>query len=479
MSAYPLLPLTFEHRSPRPRERHFEFVRELNNAASKSDMFPLESRSDELPVKLEKDVRIDSMRRGIRLSRSEDPVRMLTLLEQEDGVFVWAENVIPRPTLAQEGARRAAFGLFREVQKGAVVTQFKFESLESNKVGDFLWKLDTQLTPLPHGLKRWDGSTLRDLALTTGKKRILLFVHGTFSKSHNLFDQLVGFEEGREFLASALNRYDEILAFDHPTLSVSPVLNALDLARALAGSSAEIDVICHSRGGLVTRWWIECFGGARHARKVIFVGSPLAGTSLAAPPKLRGALNLLTNVAQIVSHITSAASTTAPFLIVATGLLRVVSSVTSIAAKSPILDAAVAMVPGFSCQSQVSNNFELLRLRSGVAERVPQYYAVTANFEAASAGWKFWRYFVGLGRRMEDVGADLVFRQPNDLVVDTSSMTQLFGMPILQDTRSDSDHNVTIAPERVLDFGTTERVFHTNYFQQRETTKFFADSLLR
>ena len=46
--------------------------------------------------------------------------------------------------------------------------------------------------------------------------------------------QELAFDEGRTFLARAAAHYDRVLAFDHPTLSVSPILNALDLAQALA-----------------------------------------------------------------------------------------------------------------------------------------------------------------------------------------------------------------------------------------------------
>jgi hypothetical protein len=45
------------------------------------------------------------------------------------------------------------------------------------------------------------------------------------------------------------------------------------------------------------------------------------------------------------------ASCSVPLLTVVTGLLRVLSSVTSLAAKTPVLDAALAMIPGLAAQS--------------------------------------------------------------------------------------------------------------------------------
>ena len=63
--------------------------------------------------------------------------------------------------------------------------------------------------------------------------------------------------EGGQLLDAAQQHYDQVLAFDHYTLSRGPILNALDLARLFAPSKAEIDIVCHSRGGLLTRWFFE------------------------------------------------------------------------------------------------------------------------------------------------------------------------------------------------------------------------------
>ena len=52
-------------------------------------------------------------------------------------------------------------------------------------------------------------------------------------------------------------------------------------------------MVCHSRGGLVTRWWLEVFQRDLMPRaRVVFVASPLMGTGLASPYRLRTALKL-------------------------------------------------------------------------------------------------------------------------------------------------------------------------------------------
>ena len=51
---------------------------------------------------------------------------------------------------------------------------------------------------------------------------------------------------GKAFLNAADNgekKYDNIVFFEHATLAVSPVINALELGRFMAGSSGQIDVV--------------------------------------------------------------------------------------------------------------------------------------------------------------------------------------------------------------------------------------------
>ena len=49
-----------------------------------------------------------------------------------------------------------------------------------------------------------------------------------------------------------------------------------------------------------------------------------------------------------------------PLMSVVGVLFRVVTSVTTLAATTPAVDAAVAMIPGLAAQSRVGNNQELL-----------------------------------------------------------------------------------------------------------------------
>jgi hypothetical protein len=338
-----------------------------------------------------------------------------------------------------------------------------FERLGRSQIGTWLEGLDKKLTP-KRGLRHWGDDGLQPIASVPATGRLLLLIHGTFSDSETLVRNIGENPQGADFFDWARGHYSHILTFDHPTLSVSPMLNARALALALGETRAAIDVICHSRGGLVTRWWLDAFDRAPpQKRRVVFVGSPLAGTGLAAPTNIRGSLSLLSNIGAALGAATAAV----PFLTVLTGVFRVVTSVTSLAAKTPAVDAAIALVPGLAAQSRSGDNPELISLRQGACSAAGRYFAVQSNFESEQHGWRFWKYFRQLGDQATDALTDLVFEGHNDLVVDTGSMVDL------------SDH-LSIPDEQVLDFGTTSVVRHTNYFAQPKTLDFirerFADS---
>jgi pimeloyl-ACP methyl ester carboxylesterase len=256
-----------------------------------------------------------------------------------------------------------------------------------------------------------------------------------------------------------------VLCFDHPTLQVGPIMNAVDLERVLGGSRATVDVLCHSRGGLVARWWAEALArDPQRVGKVVFVGSPLAGTSLAAPPKIRRSMELLSNVVNVLRAASGLAQQVAPLMIVVTGLLRVLSSMTRVAAKTPLTDATIAIVPGLVGMSRVGDNPEVLRLRRG-AIPLAKYLAVVSDFEPEGVGWKFWRYFTNDPLyRVADLGADFVFGGANDLVVDTESMRDL------ADARANAGSVVPAG--RTVEFGKNPNVHHLNYFAQPGTLEF-------
>jgi hypothetical protein len=437
-------------------------LKEVEPTATSLKMYSTET---EAPADL---ATIGARRRRLRAG-DPDPISTVSLVLNDAGVLVWREGG-PHEIAPQRQLRR---GVGTPSVEGDLVELYQYEKLEPNEINQFLTDLDTKLNAAP-GLSALSRSAPRGSPATvtrapatpTGKKRRLLFVHGTFSSTDAFLNGFDHAANGDAFLKRIFAHYDEVLAFDHPTLSVSPVLNSFDLAGAMTNASGPLDVVAHSRGGLVARWFLEGFAGADGSgpNRAVLVGSPLGGTSLASPPRLRDSLSMLSNIGTAMKMGGAAAVAYFPLLAAPLALLKIATSVVSAAAKTPVIDAAVQMIPGLSGQSRVAFNHEIERLRRCTPAKPPTYFAVKSNFETAKPGWKFWQWF--RADQLKDLGADIVFPGDNDLVVDTGSMIELGGPPT----------PVAIPKARWCDFEKSDKVFHTNYFEQPETLDFILDS---
>lgn len=410
-------------------------------------------------------------RRLSEFDRSHD-AGFLTLVQGADGLLDWQVDAGPSRYPSRRAARAGLFD-------AQPIDQVAFKPVQGSEVAAFLSKLDRGFNPR-YGLFDLDGQRC-DTVRAQG--RILLIVHGTFSKCDAIVDQLDKLPDGsgRRLLRAARAHYDQVLLFEHPTLAVGPMLNALDLARAFGSTNAQLDVVCHSRGGLVARWWLEVLSPHLASRsRVVFVGSPLMGTGLASPYRLRTALKMLTNFAVALEQASALAALAMPLFAVVQGLMTLVASSTALLAKTPIADGAVAMVPGLAAMSRygpdgperpggrrdsILGNYELEKLSFGWAQAPNSYFAVTSNFESAAIGWNFWHAFRGIKERVADAATDALFSGDNDLVVDTDSMTRIAVAAQIQD------------PARKLEFGTNAVVHHLNYFSQAKTAAFIRQSL--
>lgn len=90
-------------------------------------------------------------------------------------------------------------------------------------------------------------------ALPATAEPILLFIHGTGSSCEGSFGKL--WEEGGEAQQAARSRLreiygDRVYAWEHRSLTESPIQNALELAKRLP-KETPIHLVTHSRGGLV------------------------------------------------------------------------------------------------------------------------------------------------------------------------------------------------------------------------------------
>jgi pimeloyl-ACP methyl ester carboxylesterase len=421
---------------------------------------------------------------------TDEPIKTVSLIEK-DGVLLWCDD-IPEgtPSKLDIGPRRRRLrrraglppappvAIPPEMKDGPLVLTRTFPVLAPNKIIAAVGKIDQRLNPALDGslrsrlrlLRRGaDGNfTLGDDVAGSFDGRTLLFVHGTFSNAENMLAEFKATQAGLSLLNAAMggaNPYDNVVFFEHPTLAVSPVINALELGRFFANSSGQIDVVAHSRGGLVVRWWLEAFGKSLSVLpaapvRAVLAGSPLAGTSLAAPDKLQSALSLLSNIGTFMQATLNLVGPANPFIWVAGKLVQVIVSATGALARTPLVDGVVALIPGLSGQSLVSNNLEINRLRLGPCAIEPRYYAVQSNFETADPEWKFWQYF--RRKNLADMATNAIFPEQNDLVVDTKSMID-FGVPNLH--LADQPYN----------FGTTDHIWHCNYFRQPQTIDYISE----
>jgi beta-lactamase superfamily II metal-dependent hydrolase/pimeloyl-ACP methyl ester carboxylesterase len=131
-----------------------------------------------------------------------------------------------------------------------------------------------------------------DLTAYDRSDRGLLVIHGFMGSIHGSF----GFSEATvRRLGAAYD--DRMIAFDHPTLAATPRQNAEDLLERLDGHEMSLDILAHSRGGLVARELARMTEGSRiDIRSIVFVASPNAGTPLADPDRPSGLLDGVTNL---------------------------------------------------------------------------------------------------------------------------------------------------------------------------------------
>jgi len=304
--------------------------------------------------------------------------------------------------------------------------------------------------------------------------KVLLLVHGTFSSTLGSFGHL-GAGPGLPTLRQWLDRYDLILGQDHPTLSVTPEANAeaiLDTLRSTPWSgTAQVDVVCFSRGGMVARWLVErLLPGADldlQVGKVVCVAATNAGTLLARKANWKRLVDISTNLASAACRVTSVL---APQAALATQALGAVVNGVSVLVKAM---TTAALEDGHAPGLQAMNPDEdfVARLNGGEAPRLhpsTRYFAVVSNFEP-----KLFRppdrERTGLPPRLVQWAADafvdgLFQGEPNDLVVHNASTRTLH--PAIQDRMMDNG---------ILALQQSKEVYHLNFFLSEHTAPSIGD----
>lgn len=228
---------------------------------------------------------------------------------------------------------------------------------------------------------------------TMADSRCLVLVHGTFSTGQASFAGLcgdAGFRAVHDLYAG------RVLVFDHPTMHQSPRDNAIWLAKQLPGDRrVSLDLVTHSRGGLVAREISRVLPDGT-VNRMVQVASPNAGTALCDPVRIGTLLDVTTNLAGFLPE--------SPVSAVLEATLTLVKHLAI--GGFHALPGLVAMDP---------NGDALANLNQAAEPGFPTHTIVTEYEPAASAS---------LAAKALDVAVDAIFGAENDLVVPTASMSR-------------------------------------------------------
>jgi pimeloyl-ACP methyl ester carboxylesterase len=270
--------------------------------------------------------------------------------------------------------------------------------------------------------------------------RALLFIHGTFDTTSGAFNRLPD-----ATLAELHKRYGgRVIAFDHPTIADDPIDNARAFLTAAGTRKLDVDVVCHSRGGLVTRSIAErpgdlaTVGPNVTVGTAVLIGATTNGTILADADNWNEMVDRLTTLLSFV-----------PVPVAVDALETLFGLVRSIAVETAHdLKGLSAMAPDHDFLKGLNKT---PRIKAGSS-----YKAVTSDYEPNDPDLK--AFFTD---EFKDV---VMFKGPNDgmVAIDSILGTGLTG-----------PFPITVSSA----YGSTEAVEHADYFGQPKTSTALLDWL--
>jgi hypothetical protein len=359
---------------------------------------------------------------------------------------------LPSPAPPEAAGRRSLLGVVgRKVLK---VLVYPVTDPILGPVGEFFaerWETKHR----PYGVRDFSPDNFRladGPALTAADwerlaaGRALLFIHGTFSTAHGAFS-LFPTETMRTLHQGYAGR---VFAFNHFSLSHDPGQNAAWLLEQIPQDrSLDLDIVCHSRGGLVARALAEgpsSFGldtSRLSVKRIVFAGVPNHGTLLAHPDHMVTMIDRLTTALNLFP--TGAVTETLEALITA---IKVIGH-----GVLKGLDGLASMNP---------EGVFLRRLNQGAPAGLT-YHAIAADYEPVDQGLA-----ALVTGSVADAVLDRVFQTvANDLVVPEPGVYGANGSGIFP-----------IAEASVLRIPASEGVIHTTLFGYRQTADRIADWLL-
>jgi hypothetical protein len=276
------------------------------------------------------------------------------------------------------------------------------------------------------------ASRVEKSSLSRAEVRSLLFLHGTFSHASAAFSDLA-----RDGTFEEISRLYEgrVFALNHLSVGRSPEENVTALLKAIRAApfGSSLDVVTHSRGGLVLRL-LASSAGAPPVKRAFLVASPNEGTPLASPARWDRLAAWLANLGEMF-----------PGGALAFGLDFAAEALVWMASR------VGGTLPGIAAMDPAGGFLEKLnavpKLRYEVA-------AAVARYEPRGSA----------ARRLLDAAAGVFFEDPNDLVVPTEGGVRLGAAPPVP-----AEHVIRFGPGGNVGAGTGAIVHHLNLFAQKET----------
>ncbi|HTN17686.1 MAG TPA: hypothetical protein VL092_08400, partial [Chitinophagaceae bacterium] len=178
------------------------------------------------------------------MSSAEDVKEIFSATAAKRGT----DDVFEIPSTLSTDARNRGFLGDIALKALKIFNKKERDTAVKDRVRQYAEKLQKEQLGKLSGLYRLDaGFRLQTYSVQPSSQAFLLFLHGTASSTQSSFGGLTG-TDAWDFICKNYN--GNVLAYQHETLTKSPLQNVQELVQQLP-DNCELHLVSHSRGGLV------------------------------------------------------------------------------------------------------------------------------------------------------------------------------------------------------------------------------------